>query len=713
MKRIFFTVLAALLVLVSCKEETVDPNNPVIKSEGQIYTIEEAKTYLARQLEGNNVLVKSIVSLTDKTPGGWRVEFTGGYPATIDLMNGTDDVNGLTPKLVVRHNADGSTTLWVEEEDKLVETRYDLTGPVEAPITPGESGIPPKLDVRRGGDGTLSVWYNDEYNYPDDGWKNTGVKINSGSGTGSETEAGAILAVIDNEARGAIAIWLNDKDHTSYTFEKFSPAVRFNVMSDDVNMSEGETSKLLLLVSSSEAWIPTGVGEWIDRWELNDPELPTRAGYVQPCPYSKIESIFPSGRGQGEYIVTLRNLTSNLNTVGMSDIHALALNTNTEKIPKIVTSTRFNINSRLPSSANSIVVKPNSTVDISMAQVIKEFQMGFVSATRIANTDNVTADWVWADKPGTLTGTGIVSAIDVLTPSNSGLNTKIKVTTGPTEGNVVVAAKVNGAIVWSWHIWVTNYDPETDNLLYQSTGETRLSAPDAGKPHTFMDRNLGALSDTYVPGSDDVFGLYYQWGRKDPIIGNQNDRRGGDPSTLPKIYTPSAPAGTNITLVNPSMTAGIRYSIEHPDVFISTTSSLTGFWSWNDMSVQSLADLWYDGTDVSFNVTKSVYDPCPAGWRLPSKGVLEGSTPNEDPATVIANRGYSGTPYGFIPLAGYVDYIGSVVPDVARFAFYTSQKDIPIWFSEWANGTRYETTGGSQLSKYGSNTYSVRCIKED
>jgi hypothetical protein len=565
------------------------------------------------------------------------------------------------------------------------------------------------VDVRRSRDGILNIWYNDLYNYPDEGWKNTGVQIRSGSGTGSETEAGPILTIIDNEARGTVTVWINDGEHTSYTFEKFSSAIRFNIMSDDVQILEGGTAQLLLMVSSSESWIPTGVGEFLDRWELNDPDLPTRAGYVQPCLYSEIESIFPSGRGQGEYIVTLRNRNSNYNTVDISDIHALVLNVNTEQVPKLITSTRFNLHSAMPAnSGNSIIMKPNSTVDIAMTQVIKEFKAGFVSAMRIAATDNVTADWVWAGKPGTLTGAGIVSSIDVLTPPNSGLNTKIRVTSGPTEGNVVVAAKVNGTIVWSWHIWVTEYDPETQNIVFVSQGEPRLSAPDAGKAHTFMDRNLGALSNTR--GNYSAFGLYYQWGRKDPLPGAWYQSHEG---VLPTIYTPDAPAGAPMKVSNPGMTAGIRYSIEHPGEFISMPSSLTGVWSWNDLSMESLARLWYDGTDVSGKITKSVYDPCPAGWRMSSKGVLEGHQSSENPADIIANMGHINTPFGYVAYAGYMDYMGDIKLDAGRYAFYTSQKDIPIWFSEWANGVRYETTGGNQMSKYGSNTYSIRCIKED
>ena len=30
------------------------------------------------------------------------------------------------------------------------------------------------------------------------------------------------------------------------------------------------------------------------------------------------------------------------------------------------------------------------------------------------------------------------------------------------EGNAVVAARDGDRIVWSWHVWVTGYDPEAD-----------------------------------------------------------------------------------------------------------------------------------------------------------------------------------------------------------------------------------------------------------
>lgn len=80
-----------------------------------------------------------------------------------------------------------------------------------------------------------------------------------------------------------------------------------------------------------------------------------------------------------------------------------------------------------------------------------------------------------------------------------------------------------GDILWSWHVWVTDYAPSSigsetvleenrRKLVYKQGSNTRLP---------MMDRNLGAVAgyDT-VPNKElersKANGLMYQWGRKDP-----------------------------------------------------------------------------------------------------------------------------------------------------------------------------------------------------
>ena len=82
-------------------------------------------------------------------------------------------------------------------------------------------------------------------------------------------------------------------------------------------------------------------------------------------------------------------------------------------------------------------------------------------------------------------------------------------------GNALIGGyDESGELLWSWHIWVTNNDPmAAENTV--TIGGT-----------TMMNINLGAELNSN--GSKDgaevykSYGMYYQWGRKDPFIGPQN-----------------------------------------------------------------------------------------------------------------------------------------------------------------------------------------------
>ena len=156
------------------------------------------------------------------------------------------------------------------------------------------------------------------------------------------------------------------------------------------------------------------------------------------------------------------------------------------------------------------------------------------------------------------------------------------------EGNAVIAAKdASGKILWSWHIWFTD-QPQAQ--VYKK------------KSRIMMDRNLGATSAT--PGDVGALGLLYQWGRKDPFLGSSSIRS----NTLAKstITWPSA-------VESNSSNGTIEFATAHPTTFITC----------NDRN----RDWYYTGsrsTDktrwTTSSSAKSIYDPCPAGWRVPDGG---------------------------------------------------------------------------------------------
>ena len=152
------------------------------------------------------------------------------------------------------------------------------------------------------------------------------------------------------------------------------------------------------------------------------------------------------------------------------------------------------------------------------------------------------------------------------------------------EGNAVIAVKdAGGKILWSWHIWLTD---EPHGQVYNNVG-------------TMMDRNLGATCAT--PGDVGALGLLYQWGRKDPFLGSSS-------------ISSSVEAKSTITWPSPvsssSSRGTIAYAVEHPTTFITYNSSNH--------------DWYYTGSSTNDNTRwqskKTIYDPCPAGWRVPDGG---------------------------------------------------------------------------------------------
>ena len=156
-------------------------------------------------------------------------------------------------------------------------------------------------------------------------------------------------------------------------------------------------------------------------------------------------------------------------------------------------------------------------------------------------------------------------------------------------GNAVIAAKdASGNILWSWHIWVCNgYSPSSSAQTYKNS---------AG---TMMDRNLGATSAT--PGNVGALGLLYQWGRKDPFLGSSeisNSTQAESTLSWPSTVSSSSSNGT------------IAYATAHPTTFITKNSSNYDWYYTGSISTDN----------TRWQSSKTIYDPCPPGWRVPDGG---------------------------------------------------------------------------------------------
>lgn len=220
------------------------------------------------------------------------------------------------------------------------------------------------------------------------------------------------------------------------------------------------------------------------------------------------------------------------------------------------------------------------------------------------------------------------------------------------EGNALVAARDSeGNILWSWHIWLT--DMPAGQIYYNDAG-------------TMMDRNLGAVSA--VPGDVGALGLLYQWGRKDPFLGSSSISE--DKQAVSTIKWPKS-------VKSDSITGTSEYASAHPTTFITHNPTYKTYdWYFTD------SDLCDTTRWAVSEAPKSVYDPCPPGWRVPDgdkTGVWPTAVGGYKSMTVTydaVNRGYNlTTVLGddeviWYPLTGSLNYTNARLMYVSTHTYY-------------------------------------------
>jgi hypothetical protein len=290
--------------------------------------------------------------------------------------------------------------------------------------------------------------------------------------------------------------------------------------------------------------------------------------------------------------------------------------------------------SRQLARSNCYMVKPNSMIRIPI-QRANESDLG----TQISDVTSSgwTAEVLWQ------TADGLVTVSNTAADRTNGI---FRVSAGATVGNAVVAVRnAGGTILWSWHIWVSDYDPSTTTMTYNGS--------------TWMDRNLGATTNGT---SATAYGLYYQWGRKDPFPGGTN----GTSTFLTTYgnYKPAIGSGAAPLLTSVQAPTVFRYNTVPPYDWLSVQNDLL----WNKNG-------------------KTVYDPCPIGWRVPLNTQFNGVFPSGN--NVLSGIWVYDGNFGYAASNGY--WWSGVTSNA--YAYYLS-----------SNGNVY----GSNRA-YG---FSVRCIKE-
>jgi hypothetical protein len=232
------------------------------------------------------------------------------------------------------------------------------------------------------------------------------------------------------------------------------------------------------------------------------------------------------------------------------------------------------------------------------------------------------------------------------------------------EGGVgPVGSKEPDDVVWSWHVWTM---PENYETSYPSGGDVNA---DFHNPNQLllMKRVLGK-------GAAAHHGVFYQWGRKDPFFKN---------------LTGIEPAIFHATEVN--VATNKANAIRLPSTFYKgTTSSL---YDWHGTNHDNA--LWSDSPEPG---TKTYYDPCPEGWRMPPHYTDPEVSPWKNDAYLVWTE-YAN---GYIRSDGVTD--GATEGRI----WTASANNEQAWYTYLPNSTTVNHAGIT----YRASALSVRCVKD-
>ena len=355
--------------------------------------------------------------------------------------------------------------------------------------------------------------------------------------------------------------------------------------------------------------------------------------------------------------------------------------------------------------------KDHAGVDISSPYI--NVQNGSDPATQAAI--------VWTDQSGIIEasslgieGSGTNAFVHFRVPQD-----KIK------NGNAVIAVTKGGTVVWSWHLWFAQNDALNTIPVVNKAGVTynftklplgfaymRWDASPFDQPRMARvkveqtiandgEKQFAYIDITQTPGEiKQMSSTFYQFGRKDAFPGKK--------AIIDGTFEPKG--GQKMSIQN---------GIQHPETFYDYVS-FDDFWKVN---------LWsMDNTETGFHdnvVVKTVYDPCPAGFKMPASNAFSGFTTtgnnvesDKKELNVVGNydqgwhfkTGNGSTTTIYFPALGWRHHDGYLNGSV-NYGFYhsaishDSKNTNCLFFNNWGVYPKYEKTGNG----YG---LSVRPVSE-
>ncbi|MBC5643182.1 DUF4906 domain-containing protein [Parabacteroides sp. BX2] len=274
-------------------------------------------------------------------------------------------------------------------------------------------------------------------------------------------------------------------------------------------------------------------------------------------------------------------------------------------------------------TTNGITIQPNKTID----------RVEVFWQTKDAGTSG---DLVMGYIVDNTNHQNLVNLTDGDKIKDALIHVKVPVTNG---GNAVIAAYSGETVVWSWHLWITDYVPTRINSFSEyAAAQTSSSNGTVHKydsplfqeggvyaANVMMDRDLGARKggfpgitigeDFTVMDAVNTFGLLYQWGRKDPFFPSAD----GTNKETDIIYDGN---GFSTGIKNTHTQASMNTAIANPSTFYTYSNGV-----WNTESNRT--KFWNADGNMAPG-KKTIYDPCPKGWKVPNIFANDRSLSNDN-----------------------------------------------------------------------------------
>ena len=255
-----------------------------------------------------------------------------------------------------------------------------------------------------------------------------------------------------------------------------------------------------------------------------------------------------------------------------------------------------------------------------------------------------------------------------------------------TGANVLITARDNmdDYNVWTWHLWLWPHDLSPVEI----TNET-------GVKYNIMPVNLASKYDS---DGTHIKNWFYQFGRPMPLLCSSAWNSTTD-------HTPGS-------ITKASKASSLAKGLNNPSTFYYNSKS-----PYNWFGTKSYYNLWDAAcTDVGSSdndTVKTVYDPCPVGWKVPNGRVFSGLEYISKANNIVKFTRYIGDTIGVgFPFCGSrLGLTGDIVQEstylaVTSFVYATRLNAVEKWYVYDAgivNGNNQEPSTG----------FSVRPVQDD